>query len=75
MLHTAAALCTIINVGTVPWVRTQHRFLNLVLNEYVHNKEENLRTEQVSKMAVEIKTLHTAEVYCINFNSSKMSSD
>jgi hypothetical protein len=73
MLHTAAALCTIINVGTVPWVRTQHRFLNLVLNEYVHNKEENLRgrMERVSKMPVEIKTLHTAEVYCINFNSSK----
>jgi hypothetical protein len=66
MLHTAAAIFSKINIGTVPWVRTQQRCLNFVLNEYMHNKEENLRgrTEGVSKMPYEIKTLHTEKLFC-----------
>ena len=30
-----------INVRTVPWVRTQQRCLNFVLNEYMHGKYRN----------------------------------
>ncbi len=41
------------------------------IKRFAQRKLHKLGVERVSKMPVEIKTLHTAEVYCINFNSSK----